>query len=267
MLDRDVILNAAERLDRAERTREPIRHFSVEMPSITIADAYAIQAAWVEKKVADGRRIKGRKIGLTSRAMQVASEIDEPDYGVLFDDMFYNDGDKVPVSRFIVPRFEVELAFVLGRDLTGPDCSIFDVLQATEFVSPAVEIIDTRFHLHDPEFKTPRRIMDTISDNAANAALILGGRPVRPMDVDLRRIGAVCYQNGVIEESGVAAAILNHPANGVAWLANKLAIHGESLKAGQVILGGSFTRPVYARVNDSFHVDFGELGTISCQFV
>jgi 2-oxo-hept-3-ene-1,7-dioate hydratase len=267
MLDRKIIDAAARRLNEAEKTRKQIRQFSLEHPGMTIEDGYAIQRAWVALKIAEGRSLKGHKIGLTSKAMQYSSQIDEPDYGDLLDDMFFADGSDIPSSRFIVPRVEVELAFVLAKPLHGPNCTIFDVLSATDYVVPTIEIIDARIHQIDPETKVPRKVFDTISDNAANAGLVMGGRPVRPLDVDLRWVAAVCYRNGVIEESGVAAAVLNHPANGVAWLANKFAPHGVTLEPGQVILGGSFTRPVPARPGDTFHVDYGSLGCISCHFV
>jgi 2-oxo-hept-3-ene-1,7-dioate hydratase len=181
--------------------------------------------------------------------------------------MFFGDGSELPMERFIVPRLEVELAFVLKTDLRGPGCTIFNVLNAVDYVTPALEIIDARIQQVDAETNVTRKVTDTISDNAANAALVLGGRPFRPLDADLRWVAALCYRNGVIEESGVAAAVLNHPANGVAWLANKLAPHGEALKAGEIVLGGSFTRPVQARRGDTFHVDYGEFGSISCRFV
>ena len=267
MLDSMTIDRLAHRLDEAERSRKQIRQFSLEHPGMTIEDGYAIQRAWVALKIAEGRSLKGHKISLTSKAMQYSSQIDEPDYGDLLDDMFFADGSDIPSSRFIVPRVEVELAFVLAKPLSGPNCTIFDVLSATDYVVPTIEIIDARIHQIDPETKVPRKVFDTISDNAANAGLVMGGRPVRPLDVDLRWVAAVCYRNGVIEESGVAAAVLNHPANGVAWLANKLAPHDVTLEPGQVILGGSFTRPVPARPGDTFHVDYGSLGAISCHFV
>lgn len=267
MLDKTTVERLARRLNEAEKTRKQIRQFSLEHPGMTIEDGYAVQRAWVAMKIAEGRRLKGHKIGLTSKAMQYSSQIDEPDYGDLLDDMFFADGSDIPMSRFIVPRVEVELAFVLAKPLHGPNCTIFDVLSATDYVVPAVEIIDARIHQIDPETKAPRKVFDTISDNAANAGLVMGGRPVRPLDVDLRWVAAVCYRNGAIEESGVAAAVLNHPANGVAWLANKFAPHGVTLEPGQVILGGSFTRPVPARAGDTFHVDYGSLGCISCHFV
>jgi len=266
MLDDRSIQDAARRLDECERTRSQMRQLSLEHPAMTIEHAYAVQKAWVERKTAAGRAIRGHKIGLTSKAMQQSSNINEPDYGALLDDMFFADGSELPTERFILPRLEVELAFVLARPLAGPNCTIFDVLSAVEYVTPAVEIIDARIHQVDPETKVTRKVVDTISDNAAGAALVTGGRPFRPLDADLRWISAICYRNGVIEESGVAAAVLNHPANGVAWLANKLFTHGVSLSAGEVILGGSFTRPVAARRGDTFHIDYGSFGSISCHF-
>jgi 2-oxo-hept-3-ene-1,7-dioate hydratase len=199
--------------------------------------------------------------------MQNAVGINEPDYGVLFADMFYADATPIPFDRFHAPRIEVELAFVLKAPLRGPDCTIFDVLNATDYVTPALEILETRMHRVDPETGKTRKVMDTISDNAANAALVLGGRPFRPMDADLRWIGALLFRNGEVEETGLAAGVLNHPANGIAWLANRLAPHDEYLKAGEVVLAGSFTRPVDIRRGDTFHADYGAFGSVSCQFV
>ena len=267
MLDASVIQQCAARLDSAERSRQQIRQFSLDYPEITIEDAYAIQRAWVEMKIKDGRKLVGHKIGLTSRAMQVSSNITEPDYGALLDDMLFDEGTDIPFERFIVPRVEVELAFILGKPLKGPNCTIFDVLDATEYVIPALEIIDARIHQVDPDTKVTRKVFDTISDNAANGGVVMGGRPIRPHDMDLRRVPAILYRNGVIEESGVSAAVLNHPAKGVAWLANKLAPYDVTLQPGQIILGGSFTRPVAANPGDSFHVDYDQLGSIACRFV
>jgi len=266
MLDQDQIAHLAARLDTAEQDRTFIRQFTLEHPDLTIADAYAIQRAWVAIKVARGRVVKGHKIGLTSKAMQNAVGISEPDYGVLLDDMFYSDGSVIPSLRFIAPRVEVELAFVLDKALAGPDCTIFDVLDATAYVVPALEILDSRMYRVDPQSKTTRRIMDTISDNAANAAIVTGGRPFKPGEVDLRWIAALCFRNGQIEETGVAAGVLNHPANGVAWLANRLAPHGEGLEAGETVLAGSFIRPIDARKGDTFHADYGPVGSVSCYF-
>ena len=266
MFSESLIAQLAAELDQAEKSRVQVEHFSKRHPAMTIEDGYAISREWVKTKIAEGRTVKDHKIGLTSRAMQLSSQIDEPDYGTLLDDMFFAEGGDLPLSRFIAPRVEVELAFVLGRKLQGPGVTIFDVLAATDYVVPAVEIIDARIEQFDRQSGAPRKVFDTISDNAANAGLITGGRPVKPDAVDLRWVGALLYKNGVIEESGVAAAVLNHPANGVAWLANRLAPWGECLAAGEIVLGGSFTRPVGAVAGDCFHVDYGPLGAISFRF-
>jgi 2-oxo-hept-3-ene-1,7-dioate hydratase len=266
-LSNTTIADLAARLHRAEQTRTQIRQFSLEIPEITIEDAYSIQQEWVRRKIAEGRKPIGHKIGLTSRAMQRSSNINEPDYGVLLDDMLFDGGFDIPIEHFIVPRVEVEIAFILKDRLSGPNSAIIDVLKATDYVIPAIEIIDARIQQVDPETKVTRKVFDTISDNAANAGVVIGGRPVKPDEVDLRWVAAVLYRNGVVEESGVAAAVLNNPANGPAWLANKLHSYGVSLEPGEIILGGSFTAPVPARSGDTFHVDYGPLGSIACRFV
>jgi 2-oxo-hept-3-ene-1,7-dioate hydratase len=266
MLPSETIAALARQLYDARKTRTQLRHFSKAHPAMTVEDGYAIQREWVRLEVADGRTVRGRKIGLTSRAMQQASQIDEPDYAPLMDDMFFQAGGDIPIERFIAPRVEVELAFVLGRALKGPGVSLFDVLSATEYVTPAVEIIDARIEQFDRETKAMRKVYDTISDFAANAGIVTGGRPVRPTDVDLRWVGALLHKNGVIEETGLAAGVLNHPATGVAWLANKIAPYDEQLNAGDVVLSGSFTRPATAQRGDNFHVDYGKLGSIAFRF-
>src|SRR3981189_2367454 len=245
-LTNDDIRLAAERLHHAEKTRQQIRQLSLDHPELTIEDSYAIQKVWVDMKIAQGRTVKGHKIGLTSKAMQSALHIDEPDSGILLDDMFFADGGLVPSERFIATRVEAELAFVMKARLSGPGCTLFDVLNATDFVVPALEILDTRIERVDRETKSTRKIFDTIADNAANAGIVLGGRPIRPLHADLRWIGALCYRNGQLEETGLAAGVLNHPATAVAWLANKIAPNGLALEAGQVVLAGSFIRPIGA---------------------
>jgi 2-oxo-hept-3-ene-1,7-dioate hydratase len=267
MLTPDIHAALARELHQAERTRVQLEHFSKRFAAIEIADSYAIQREWVALKRAEGRRAIGHKIGLTSRAMQLASQISEPDYGTLLDDMLLRDGGEVECARFIVPRLEVEFAFILARPLKGPGVTLFDVLKATDYVVPALELIDARIENFDRVTKAPRKVFDTIADNAANAGIALGGRPMKPDAVDWRWAGALLYKNGVIEESGLGAAVLNHPGNGVAWLANKLAPHDESLAAGEIVLGGSFTRPVACVAGDTFHADYGPLGSISLHFV
>jgi len=265
-LSNDDIRTCANRLHQAEKTRTQIRQLSQDYPAITIADAYAIQKAWVDLKLAEGRLVKGHKIGLTSKAMQSALNIDEPDSGVLLDDMFFADGGLVPSDRFIATRVEAELAFVMSKQLKGPDCTMFDVLNATDFVVPALEILDTRVERVDPATKATRKIFDTIADNAANAGIVLGGRPIRPLDADLRWIGALCFRNGQLEETGLAAGVLNHPATAVAWLANKIAPLGLALEPGQVVLAGSFIRPIETRKGDTIQADYGAYGSVSCHF-
>lgn len=266
-MEQQQIVQAAALLDQAERSREQVGQFSLAHPEMTIADAYAIQRAWVARKIQGGRKLVGHKIGLTSRAMQVSSNITEPDYGALLDDMLFDEGSDISINRFIVPRIEVELAFILGKPLKGPNVSVLDVLDATEWVIPALEIIDARIQQIDPQTGTTRNVFDTISDNAANAGVVMGGRAVRATEIDLRKVPAVLYRNGVIEESGVSAAVLNHPAKGVAWLANKLAAYDVTLEPGQIILSGAFTRPVSVHPGDTFHVDYDRLGCVACRFV
>lgn len=266
MLEQTTIELLARQLYEARKTRSQLRQFSVQYPEMTIEDGYSIQREWVKLEQAAGRRIKGRKIGLTSRAMQLASQINEPDFAPLMDDMFYAANGAIPVSDFIAPRVEVELAFMLNKPLKGPDITIFDVLGAAEYVVPAVEIIDSRIEQFDRETNAMRKVVDTISDFAANAGVILGGRPVKPDSVDLRWVGAVLHKNGIVEETGLGAGVLNHPANGVAWLANRIAPYDEQLNAGEIVLAGSFTRPTPAVAGDCFHVDYGPLGSISFRF-
>lgn len=265
MLDHSTIRQLAAQLDASEKSRVQLEHFSKQHPGMTIADGYAISRAWVAMKIAAGRQVRGHKIGLTSRAMQQSSQIDEPDYGTLLDDMFFAPGD-IPTERFIAPRVEVELAFILKRRLEGERVSVEDVLAATDYVQPAIEIIDARIEQFDRHTRAPRKVFDTISDNAANAGIVLGGRRVRPDGIDLPWAGAILRQNGVVEETGLAAGVQGHPAVGIAWLAQKLAPWGECLEAGEVVLAGSFTRPVGARRGDTFDADYGPLGRFEFRF-
>jgi 2-oxo-hept-3-ene-1,7-dioate hydratase len=251
---------AADQLVEAERTRTPIQQLSTTWPDIAIEDAYAIQNAVAARRMKAGAKLIGHKIGLTSKAMQRSSMIEEPDYGHLFDDMMVADGAKVNHADYCVPRVELELAFVLAKPLKGPGVGLLDVLRATEYVVPSIEIIDARV-------QNPRKIYDTVSDNGAAAGIVIGGKPVGPMDVDLRWVGGIMYRNSEIEETGIAAGVLGHPALGIAWLANKLAPFDVTLEPGHIMLSGSFIRPVWADKGDTLHADFGELGDVAIQFV
>ena len=265
MLSKDLIHSLAAQLDAAEKARVQIEHFSRLYPAMTIADGYAVQRAWMQLKLAQGRKPIGHKIGLTSRAMQLSSQIDEPDFGLLLDDMLFAPGD-LPAARFIAPRVEVELAFVLKRKLEGTQVTVDDVLAATDYVTPAIEIIDARIEQFDRHSKAMRKVQDTISDNAANAGILLGGHQLKPGDADLSWCGAILRQNGVVEETGLAAGVQGHPAIGVAWLAHKLAATGECLESGEIVLAGSFTRPVVAKTGDVFDADYGRLGRFEFRF-
>ena len=251
---------AADAILNAEDSRIVCPQPSKVWPDMTLDDAYDVQRRWADARVSRGAKIIGRKIGLTSRAMQQASKITEPDYGVILDDALFSDGAQIKANLFIKPRLEVELAFIMGEDLEGPGKRFYDVMRATEMVVPALEIIDYRTEV-------PRAITDTIADNAAFGAIVVGGRPIRPMDVDVRWIGATLSKNGIIEESGVSAAVMGHPAAGIAWLVNKLHAVGDGLKKGQIVLGGSFTRPVDIAGGDVIQADYGPLGTIGVSFI
>ena len=260
------IQEEAKRLDKAEKSKKQVAATTLGHPKMTITDAYKIQQEWMAIKKKRGRKVVGHKIGLTSRAMQVNMGIEEPDYGTLLDDMVYEENSTISAAAFLDPKIEVELAFILNKELKGTEVSVIDVLNATDYVVPALELIAARSFRMDPKTGYRRTVRDTISDNAANGGIILGGRPMRPNDLDLRWVGAMMSRNGVIEESGVSGAVLNHPAKGIAWLAKKYAAHKMSLKPGQIILAGSFTRPVDVRPGDTFTVDYGKMGTISCYF-
>jgi 2-oxo-hept-3-ene-1,7-dioate hydratase len=261
MLDEPTIEAIADELAVAERDRAIIPLLTTRHPAMTVEDSYAVQRVWVERGLAAGRRLVGRKIGLTSKVMQQATGISEPDYGAIFADMVFETGAVIPFDQYSNVRIEVELAFVLGAALSGPDCTLYDVLDATTHVVPALEILSSRIEM------AGRTIVDTISDNAAMGGMVVGGRPVAPDAVDLRWVSALLYRNETIEESGVAAAVLDHPARGVAWLANKLAQHDTRLEVGDIVLAGSFTRPMWVERGDTIHADYGTLGAVTCRFV
>lgn len=251
--------------DDAERSRVQIAAATQSKPDMDLEDAYRIQSAWVLEKVRKGAVITGRKVGLTSRAMQEAMKINEPDFGTLLDHMEIADRSTTEAAQFTDPRLEVELAFILKSNLSGPKLTISDVMAATDYVAPALELIAARTHRVDPITGYIRTVVDTISDNAANAGYVISDTPI-PLGADLPRVGSIFSRNGTVEETGLAAGVMGHPAHGLCWLAKRFAPHGIELEAGQVYLAGSFTRPVIVRPGDEFKADFGDYGSIEIGF-
>lgn len=256
----------AANLLQAEETGQQIGLISKAHPQITMDDAYAIQSAILTAKLAAGRDVIGWKIGLTSKAMQQALGIDIPDSGILFDDMLFDDGATVPQGRFIQPRVEAEIAFVMKSALGGADVTRADVLTATDCVAPSLEILDTRVQRKDAQTGAPRIIFDTISDNAANAGIVLGHARHAPDAVDLRWVGAIVSRDGAVEETGLGAGVLNDPVESVVWLARRMAQYGQKIEAGQVILSGSFIRPVECPPGSVIAADFGAFGSVGISF-
>jgi 2-keto-4-pentenoate hydratase len=251
---------AADLLATAEAQREPIEPLTTAWPNITVVDAYEIQLLQVRNKLAAGASIRGHKVGLSARAMQEMMGVHEPDYGHLLDTMFVFEGDAVEASQLCYPRVEVEVAFVLGAPLQGPGVSVADVLRATAFVLPSIEIIDSR--IIDWKIKLP----DTIADNASSARLVLGGVATTVPMLDLRTLGAVVRKNGEIVATGASGAVLGNPATAVAWLANKVHSFGVTLDAGHVILPGSCTRAIDVKAGDSIRADFDVIGSVNVNF-
>ncbi|XNQ56141.1 fumarylacetoacetate hydrolase family protein [Agrococcus sp. 1P02AA] len=250
----------ADELAEATRSRGTIERISTRFPAATIEDSYAIQRIWRARREQGGARLVGRKIGLTSKAMQLATGITEPDYGVIFADQAYASGASVEHDQWSNVRVEVELAFVLRSPLEGEGLTVDDVLDATEIVVPALEILDSHIELEG------RTIVDTISDNAALGAIVVGEHEIGPRDRDLSWVGSLCLVNDEIIETGVSGGVLGNPALGVAWLAGKLAQHGDRLEAGELILAGSFTRPVWVQPGDVVRAEFQDMGMVEVRF-
>lgn len=261
----DQIAQSAQALLQAEATRTQIGLLSRAYPGITLEDAYAIQTAQMAQKLAQGRHIIGWKIGLTSKAMQDALGIDTPDSGVLYDDMLFADGDTVPHGRFIQPRIEAEIAFVLRAPLSGK-VTRDQVLAATESVAPAIEILDTRILRVDPETRQPRRVFDTVADNAANAGIVLGAERHPPEAHDRRWTGAIVKRNGEVVATGLGAAVLDDPVMGLVWLARRMGQYGQRIEPGQVVLSGSFIGPVECPPGTVITADFGAFGSVAVDF-
>lgn len=273
-LDQKQIDEAAQMLYDAEVTAKQTGLLSKRFPDMDMDDAYAVQAALIQHKINAGRTIIGRKIGLTSKAMQAALNIDIPDSGVLLDDMHFENGAVIPDGRFIEPRIEAEIAFVMKAELRGSaqgvdassPISRDDVIAATDYVTPSLEILDTRILRKDPGSGDSRKIVDTISDNAANAGVVLGDRQHAIDAYDLRWVGAIVSRNAEVEETGLGAGVLNDPVTSVVWLANRLLQYGDWVKAGDIILSGSFIRPIEAIAGSKIHADFGDFGSVNCNF-
>ena len=257
---------AGAALFRAESSRVQTGLLTIRHPGMDMDDAYAVQADFVGRKQAAGGRIVGWKIGLTSKAMRDALKIDIPDSGILFEDMVFENGATIPGDRFIQTRIEAEIAFVMNSALRGPGVTRADVVAATDHVVPALEILDTRILRKDPDTGVLRKIFDTIADNAANAGIVLGDQRHPLGAVDLRWAGAIVSKDGEVEETGLGAGVLNDPMMGIVWLANRLAEYGQGIDAGQVVLSGSFIRPVEATRGCLIEADFGDFGHVACRF-
>ena len=266
MLTQQQIKQAAQDLDQAERLRRQTKPLTLNLPNMDMDDAYAIQKSWVDLKLARGANISGYKIGLTSRAMQQAMKIDTPDYGVLLDEMAFANNANIPAADFLDPRIEAEFGFVMKHSLFGESVTLKQVLDATDYVVPALELISARSTRTDPDTGYTRTVFDTIADNAANAGYILGDNHIDPMKTDLRFSGALLYVDGVVEESGLGGAVMEHPGHGIRWVCKRFARHGIGLEAGQFVLSGSFTRPVPVQAGTKILSDYGQLGTIEVDF-
>jgi len=250
----------ADLLVQAERTREAVPPVTARVPELTVEDAYRVQLKVMEARVQEKRRVVGKKIGLTSAAMQNLLGVFEPDYGHLLTGMEVADGGTIPLGELMQPKVEPEVAFLLNKDLTGPGVSLSDVLRATDAVVPALEIVDSR--IRDWKIK----IQDTVADNASSARFVLGGRLTRVGNLDLSLIGLAFRKNGEVLGTAAGAAVAGHPAAAVAWLANKLADFGIGLKAGEVILSGAFLAAVPPVAGDFFEACFDRLGTVGVRF-
>lgn len=250
----------ADELWEADRSSKPVSPLTERHPDLVLEDAYAIQTINIDRRVAVGQRVIGRKVGLTSRPMQELLGVDEPDFGVLTDEMFVEDGDLIELGRLVQPRVEAELAFVMERDLTGPGVTTAGALAAIAGALPAVEVVDSR--VADWKIK----LVDTVADNASSGLLVVGGRMRKVEEFDVRLIGVAVSRHGELIDTGAGAAALGNPARCVAWLANKLGAFGDALKAGDIVLPGAVHRMVPVQPGDVFRADFAHLGAVTVRF-
>ncbi|MGW0738033.1 2-keto-4-pentenoate hydratase [Streptomyces sp. NPDC002851] len=259
-MHKNQLQEAARRLTAAERDREPIKPLTQAYHGLDIPGAYEVQRAVIAERVVGGARVRGHKVGLTASVMREQFGVSEPDYGVLLDDMFVLEGTEIAAGSLLAPRVEPELAFVLDRPLSGPGVTVADVLRATAFVTPSLEIIDSR--IQDWEIT----VSDSIADNASSARVVLGGTATDVRDIDPRLLGVVLRRNGEIAETGATGAALGNPVSAVAWLANKLGEFGVTLEEGAVVLPGSCTRALPVSPGDHVRADFGQVGSVGVVF-
>ncbi len=259
-LSQQTIESISRDLYSAERDRRTLRPITETYPEIDIDTAYKIQLGLVQLKDADGEKIVGKKIGLTSKAMQKMLNVDQPDYGHIFDNMVLQDGVVFRVAELIQPKIEPEIAFILDREIKGPGVTPMQVLAATRFVVPALEIIDSRIE------GWRIKLCDTIADNASSARVVLGSSPKRVDERDLKLVGMILEKNGDIVQTGAGGAVLGHPAVAVAWLANAVGQFGVSLNAGDIIMPGALCGAVDVGAGDLLQASFDGLGTVSVRF-
>jgi len=250
---------AAEAILSAERNAKSMPPLSGERPDLTLNDAYDIQSVLNDMRLKQGLRFAGYKIGLTWRSTQIACGLTEPIRGRILSNSVFDSGSKIPAARFVKPHIEVELAFVMGRDLDRPGATMDEVLQATDYIVPALELVDHRM-------APPRIVADTVADNSAFAAIVLSDRRFRPENIDVRWVGAALSRNGIVEETGVSAIGMGHPAACVAWLANALVDAGAYLRKGDIVMSGAFARAVAVAEGDQIEADFGPYGHVKASF-
>lgn len=254
------IQTEAKRFLHAEKNKQSIEPLTHTFPDLTVDEAYSIQLKQIEEKVSNGAKVVGKKIGLTSQVMQEMFQVNEPDYGHLLDDMLHIDGDDISLDAFLEPKLEFEIAFLLKEDLQGPGVTVIDVLEATEYVAPAFEVIDSRIKDWNIRFE------DTVADNGSSARAILGGNPTPIDQVDLPHLGMAVYRNGRFIDSATGAAVMGNPARAVAWLANALGKYDISLHQGDIVLSGALTAAVPIQDGDTFTADFAHIGSVSASF-
>lgn len=254
------IQEAANLLLEAEETKQVIEPLAVLYPGITVDEAYYIQLEQIKRKVDKGAIIVGKKIGATSKAIQQMFGVNQPDYGHLLDNMMYVEGETIPLDNYIQPKAEFEIAFKLKKELKGPNVSILDVLEATEYIVPAIEIIDSRIEDWNIKFE------DTVADNGSSASAVIGSKPTSLENIDLTHIGMVAYKNGEFLDSAAGAAVLGNPLRAVAWLANSLGKYDVSLKTGEVVLSGALSAAVPIEDGDTFTAEFDHIGSVSVSF-